>query len=179
MTNHIIEFCTLESIKESGMQSLLNRGVESGVADSQFFRILAHSPGYAESLFDALYRSLMDGDVDHNLKEIIRISLSRQAEDTYFSTLRSKKAQENGLTEERINAGCGDFLSDNNFSEAEKWALTYCHSMYTRPETINTDFYAEGKKYYSEAQIMELGSLIAFHYGMQMFFSTLKLTPEL
>ena len=44
-----------------------------------------------------------------------------------LSTLRSKKAQENGLTEERINAGCGDFLSDNNFSEAENcsiWALT-------------------------------------------------------
>ena len=59
MTNHIIEFCTLESIKESGMQSLLDRGVESGVADSQFFRILAHSPGYAESLFDALYLSLI------------------------------------------------------------------------------------------------------------------------
>jgi hypothetical protein len=29
------------------------------------------------------------------------------------------------------------------------------------------------KKHWSEAQIMELGAFIAFHYGMQMFMRSL------
>ena len=34
---------------------------------------------------------------------------------------------------------------------------------------MDAAFYAEGKQHYSEAQIMELGAFIAFHYGMQVF----------
>ena len=34
---------------------------------------------------------------------------------------------------------------------------------------VGGPFYAELKKHYTEAQIMELGAFIAFHYGMQMF----------
>jgi hypothetical protein len=35
-------------------------------------------------------------------------------------------------------------------------------------------FYDEMKKYWSEAQIMELGAFIAFHYGMAMFMRSLE-----
>ena len=51
---------------------------------------MAHAPGYSEALFDALYRSHVDGNVDHKLKEIIRVRLARQAQDPYFSNLRSQ-----------------------------------------------------------------------------------------
>jgi hypothetical protein len=33
--------------------------------------------------------------------------------------------------------------------------------------------YADLKRHWSEAQIMELGGFIAFHYGMQVFMRTL------
>jgi hypothetical protein len=33
------------------------------------------------------------------------------------------------------------------------------------------------KNYYTEAQIMELGGFIAFHYGMQVFMRTLNAVP--
>ena len=38
---------------------------------------------------------------------------------------------------------------------------------------VDKAFYDEMKKYWSEAQIMELGAFIAFHYGMQMFMRSL------
>ena len=47
--------------------------------------------------------------------------------------------------------------------------------MYLSPDNVDAGFYAEGKKHYSEAQIMELGAFIAFHYGMQAFARTLNL----
>jgi alkylhydroperoxidase family enzyme len=120
----------------------------------------------------ALIMSHADGGVDHRLKEIIRIQLARFAQDPYFASLRSKKARDAGLTEGQIEAGCGDY-EDAAFSEAEKCALRYADQMYLDPRKVDGAFYAELKKHYTEAQIMELGAFIAFHYGMQMFMRTL------
>ena len=41
--------------------------------------------------------------------------------------------------------------------------------MFLDADQVNKTFYDEMKKYWSEAQIMELGAFIAFHYGMAMF----------
>lgn len=145
-----------------------------GDANTTFLRILAHAPGYAEALWDAMAEALFDGGVDHRLKEMIRIQLAVTAEDPYFSTLRSKQAIADGLTEERITAALGDFGDDPQFSDAEKWALSYAHQMYRNPESVDGSFYDEGKRHFSEAQIMEMGGLIAIHYGMQVFMRTLR-----
>ena len=73
-----------------------------------------------------------------------------------------------GLSEERI-AASNRYENDDRFSEAEKWALRYAERMYLAPHEIDAAFYAELKRHYTEAQIMELGAFIAFHYGMQVF----------
>lgn len=163
-----------EALETPELKPLLERARELCVPDDLFLRILAHAPGYAEHLFDALYRSHALGDVDHKLKEIIRIALARRAGDPYFAGLRSKKAMDAGLTEDAIDAGCGDFDSDPRFSEAEKWALRYGLLMFTKPKAVNAAFYDEGRRHYTEAQIMELGAFIAFHYGMQLWMGTLS-----
>jgi hypothetical protein len=49
--------------------------------------------------------------------------------------------------------------------------------MYRNPEQVDAAFYAEGKTHYTEAQIMEIGAFIAFHYGMQVFARTLGAGP--
>lgn len=144
-----------------------------GGADSDFVQILAHAPGYAQAVWGAMAEALFEGTVDHRLKEMMRIQLASTANDPYFSELRSAEATESGLTEERIAAALGDFERDSQFTEAEKWALRYSYLMYRRPEDINNEFYEEGKRHFSEAQIMEMGGLIAIHYGLAVFMSTL------
>ena len=172
-----IDTVPLESLAQSSLRSLMDQARDLKVPDALFFQIMAHAPGYSEALFDALYRSHVDGNVDHKLKEIIRVRLARQAQDPYFSNLRSQMAKDAGLTEERIEAGCGEFERDKKFTKAEKWALKYSEIMYKEPNTVFVDFYEEGKKHYSEAEIMELGAFIAFHYGMQVFMRTLNAFP--
>ncbi|MBT4718037.1 MAG: hypothetical protein HN632_11845 [Rhodospirillaceae bacterium] len=156
-------------MSEAKLDKIRAQAVELGAVDENFIRVLSQVPGYTEALFDSLTRSHVDGAVDHKLKEIIRIMLARQAGDPYFGTLRSKPAAAAGLTEEMIEAGCGDFEADARFSAPEKWALRYAKLMYTKPKSVDTAFYAEGKSHYSEAEIMEIGTFIAFHYGMQVF----------
>lgn len=168
-----VDLIPLEEISHPKIKEMMALAAEYDVPDPRFFQIMAHAPGYAQAIFDAMYKSHAEGNVDHVLKEIMRIQLARQARDPYFAAMRSKKAMAAGLTEERIAAGYGDFAKDDSFSGPEKWALSYARLMYTDPKKVNGDFYAEGKKHYSEAEIMEMGAFIALHYGIQLFMRTL------
>ncbi len=162
-----------EEVRDPELLELFRQCEALGVPDALFPRILARAPGHAKALLRALLLSHTEGGVDHRLKEIIRVRLARTAGDPYFARLRSARAQQAGLDEARIEAGAGSFENDPRFTAAEKWALRYAREMYLNPEKVDTAFYAEGKQHYSEAQIMELGAFIAFHYGMQAFARTL------
>jgi len=167
-----------EEIRDPELRELIRRGEELGVPDALFSRILARAPVHAKALLRALLHSHTEGSVDHRLKEIIRVQLARTAGDPYFGGLRSARAEREGLDENRIAAGSGKFEQDPRFTAAEKWALRYAREMYLNPEKIDAAFYAEGKRHYTEAQIMELGAFIAFHYGMQAFARTLGVKPH-
>jgi len=171
----IIDPVPANEITDPKTREFLEQARALGVPDDRFVGLLAHVEGYAEPLFDALYRSHALGGVDHKLKEIMRVQLARLAKDPYFSGMRSKKAVEDGLTEDDIAAGDGKFEDDPRFSDGEKWALSYAWLMFREPKKLTRDFYDEGKKYWTEAQIMEIGAFVAYHYGMQVFMSTLKM----
>lgn len=170
-----IEPLTAEEIRDPELRELIRRGEELGVPDATFSRILARAPAHAKAVLRALLHSHTEGSVDHRLKEIIRVRLARTAGDPYFAGLRSAQARKMGLDEARIEAGAAPFDGDDRFSAAEKWALRYAREMYLNPESVDAAFYAEGKKHFTEAQIMELGAFIAFHYGMQAFCRTLAI----
>jgi len=167
----------LEKIEDEELRALLERAAMLGVPDALFCGIVARVPHYAKALLRAMLVSHAEGSVDHRLKEIIRVQLARTARDPYFSCLRSAKAIEQGLAEDLIDAGSGDYEHDPRFTEAEKCALRYAERMYLAPDEVDAAFYATLKQYYSEAQIMELGAFIAFHYGMQAFMRTLGAGP--
>lgn len=160
-------------IHDAELSDLIARCEALGVPDTLFPRILARAPVHAKAILRALLLSHTEGNVDHRLKEIIRVQLARIAGDPYFAGLRSARAIAAGLDEETIAATSGKFAADARFTAAEKWALLYAREMYLNPENVDAVFYAEGKRHYSEAQIMELGAFIAFHYGMQAFARTL------
>ncbi len=166
-----------EAVSDPELRDLIARGEALGVPDALFGRILAHVPSYAKALLRALVTSHAEGNVDHRLKELIRVQLARSAGDGYFAALRSAAAQRAGLTEAEVEAACGNFEDAACFSDAEKCALRYADRMYRWPDSINATFYAELKRHYSEPQIMELGAFIAFHYGMQRFMRTLAAAP--
>jgi alkylhydroperoxidase family enzyme len=167
-----------EAINDPEMRALIAQAEALGVPDDLFPRIAARAPEQAKPILRALLMSHAEGNVDHKLKEIVRILLARFASDKYFAALRSRKAQEMGLTEERIDAGCDTYETSDLFNEAERCALRYADQMYLDASRIDAAFYADLKKHFTEAQIMELGAFIALHYGMQVFMRTLEAAPK-
>ena len=168
-----------EAITNPELKALIAESEALGVPDDLFPRILARAPEQAVPLMRALIMSHGQGNVDHRLKEIIRILLARFANDKYFASLRSAKARAMGLTEQCIDDGCSFYEDDaKGFSAAEKCALRYADLMFLDANQLDKAFYDEMKKYWTEAQIMELGAFIAFHYGMQMFMRSLGAVPR-
>jgi hypothetical protein len=86
-----------EAITDPEMIELIAQSEKLGIPDDLFPRIIARAPEQAKPLMRALLQSHAQGNVDHRLKEIIRILLARFANDKYFSALRSRKAQDMGL----------------------------------------------------------------------------------
>jgi len=163
-----------EAITDPDLRALMAEGEALGVPDDLFSRTIARAPEQAVPLMRALIMSHAQGNVDHSLKEIIRILLARFANEKYFASLRSTKARAIGLTEQRIDDGCFAYEDDaKGFSDAEKCALRYADLMFLDANQLDKSFYDEMKQYWSEAQIMELGAFIALHYGMQMFMRSL------
>jgi alkylhydroperoxidase family enzyme len=163
-----------EAITDPELRALMAEGEALGVPDDLFPRIVARAPEQAVPLMRALITSHARGNVDHKLKEIMRILLARFADDKYFASLRSNKARAMGLTETRIDDGCFAYEdAAKGFSEAEQWALRYADLMFLDASQIDKAFYDGMKQHWSEAQIMELGAFIAFHYGMAMFMRSL------
>ena len=87
-----------EAITDPEMRELMARGEALGVPDDLFPRIAARSPDLTKPFMRALMMSHAEGNVDHRLKEVIRILLARFAGDRYFAALRSRKARDMGLT---------------------------------------------------------------------------------
>ncbi|MCZ7565897.1 MAG: carboxymuconolactone decarboxylase family protein [Burkholderiales bacterium] len=163
----------LDEIDDPELRALVERCAGLGVPDALFPRILARVPNYAKALLRAMLHSHYEGNVDHRLKEVMRVQLARFAGDPYFAALRSQRALDAGLDEATIAAGSGDYDDDPRFSEAERIALRYSDQMYLDPSKVDRAFYEEMKRHFSEAEIMELGAFIALHYGMQVFMRTL------
>jgi alkylhydroperoxidase family enzyme len=156
----------MEKIEDAELREMIARCDELGVPDARFGRILAHKPAQAKAALGAILHSHYEGNVDHKLKEVMRVQLARFAEDDYFASLRSKKAMAAGLTEEVIEAGCGDYDDSPLFSDAEKCALRFAEQMFLDASKVDAAFYDEMKRHFTEAQIMEIGTFIAVHFGV-------------
>lgn len=163
-----------DAITDPEMLDLMSKAREVGVPGDTFARIAARAPEQAKPIMRALLMSHTQGNVDHRLKEIIRILLARFANDGHFAALRSRKAAAAGLTEQRIDDGCFGYEDDSKgFSDAEKWALRFADLMYLDASQIDKAFYDNMKQHWTEAQIMEIGSFMVCHYGMQMFMRSI------
>lgn len=156
---------SLEEIRDPELKALIAECDTLGVPDQMLARVMARVPNMAKGTLRMLLASHAKGNVDHKLKEIVRVQLARFVGDPYFSALRSKQAQAAGLTEAEIAAGSGDYEDYAGFSEAEKCALRYAEQMFLDSSKVDAAFYDELRRHYTEPQIMELGAFIAFHYG--------------
>lgn len=72
-----------EEIQDPGLRELLRQATERGAPDPNFFRIMGHVPELARKTYEVWHEAFNRGTLDHRLKELIRVKMSRYVACSY------------------------------------------------------------------------------------------------
>ena len=147
------------------MRTEMERCAREGTPRPESSAVRAHVPAafwfFANSWKD-LFR---EGVVDHSLKELCRVYISRTVKCDYCGNQRSEKGRSEGLVEGQYDELL-NFESSDRFDERQKAALAYAEAIAWRMETDDA-FWDRLHSHFSEPELVELGCMIGLTLGQQ------------
>jgi len=162
-----------ESEKTEEARELIARAERSGAPDPRVVSIMTRTPAgrawvrYWSFIF---YEGLLPA----GLKELCRIRISVAHQCGYCSTVRSKVAEAEGLTEEKI-ANLAAYATSPLFDARERAALTFADLFKAGDDAIDDDsVYDTLRAHFSEEEIIELGLFCAEVDGAGKFVRSLE-----
>lgn len=163
-----------ENEKTEEVRGLVEQAEKRGAPDPRVVSILSRNPKAGVAWVRYWNTLLYDGLLPHSLKELCRIQISMAHHCGYCSTVRSKVAQSEGLTEDKVGKLL-EFETSEMFSERERAALRYAKLFKMGEEAIDSDaVYDELKRHFSEEEIIELGLFCAETDGAGKFVRSLE-----
>jgi AhpD family alkylhydroperoxidase len=164
-----------ESEKTPAARSLIEMAQQRGAPDWRVASIMARNPSAGLGWVEFWAKLLYEGVLPHKLKEMVRIRISVGHQCGYCSTVRSKVAAAEGLTEELI-AELLHYETSAKFSAREKAALRYADLFKQGEHAIDRDeVYAELKRHFSDEEIIELGMMCAQTDGVGRLVKSLNI----
>ncbi len=163
-----------EDEKTDEARALIAQAESRGAPDPRVVGIMVRNPKAGMAWVRYWNELLYDGLLPHTLKELCRIRISVAHRCGYCSTVRSKVAQAEGLTEEKV-AQLDDFENSAVFSPREKAALRYATLFKTGDDGVDSDdVYNQLRLHFSEEEIVELGLFCAETDGAGKFVRSLQ-----
>jgi alkylhydroperoxidase family enzyme len=166
-----ISYVDPSTIADPAMLAELDRCAREGTPRPESQAIRAHVPATFWSFANTWQSVFREGVVDHALKELCRVYVSRSVKCEYCGNQRSVKSQHQGLVEADYK-DLLDFEHSARYDARQKAALAYA-------ETITWDLPADDAlwqrlhRHFSEAELVELGYFIAITMGQQRWLRTL------
>ena len=155
-----------EDEKTDEARELIASAERTGAPDPRVVSIMTRHQTAGVPWVKYWHSLLYDGLLPHTLKELCRIFMSMEQECGYCSTVRSKVAQAEGLTEEKVRA-LPDFETSELFDARERAALRFARRFKLGGAAIDDDaVFDDLKEHFTEEEIIELGHLCAQADGM-------------
>jgi alkylhydroperoxidase family enzyme len=155
------------------MQVEMERCAREGTPRPESTAIRAHVPAafwfFANSWND-LFRN---GILDHSIKELCRVYVSRSVKCEYCGNQRSERGREGGLVEGKYDELL-NFESSETYSEREKAALAYAEAIVWTGEADDA-LWERINSHFSEAELVELGCMIGLTLGQQSWLRLLNI----
>lgn len=167
-----ISYFPIEQLDEE-MRAELERCARIGTPRPESSAIRAHVPAAFWSFANAWDGVFRNGVVDHALKELCRVYVSRSVKCEYCGNQRSEAAAKEGLSEAKYDE-LVNFESSDRYSDREKAALSYAEAITWR---LNTDdaFWDRLHSHFSEPELVELGYFISLTMGQQSWLRLLNI----
>ena len=78
-----IRMLDIEELQKTKLAPLVKKCLRHRAPDPAFHAMMGHNPDLSRSMYIAWGTVFNEGKIDHKLKEIIRVQLSRMADCTY------------------------------------------------------------------------------------------------
>jgi len=172
MASNRISYVQLEQMDER-MQEEMHRCAREGTPRPESSAVRAHVPAafwFFANAWDDLFRN---GVLDHALKELCRVYVSRSVKCEYCGNQRSERGREAGLAEGKYDELL-NFESSESYSEREKAALAYAEAIVWTGEADEA-LWERLYGHFSEAELVELGCMIGLTLGQQSWLRLLNI----
>lgn len=167
-----ISYVALEDMTPE-MRSEMERCAREGTPRPESTAIRAHVPAafwfFAES-WNNLFRN---GILDHDIKELCRVYISRSVKCEYCGNQRSEKGKSLGLFEGQYD-DLLNFESSSVYDERQKAALSYAEAIAWHLDTDDV-FWERMHSHFTEPELVELGCMIGLTLGQQSWLRLLNI----
>ena len=167
-----ISYFPLEDM-DAAMTAVMDRCAREGTPRPESSAVRAHSPGAFWSFEDAWDKLFRHGEVDHALKELCRVYVSRSVKCEYCGNQRSETAVASGLTEGKLDT-LMNFETSGDYSERERAALSYAEAITWRLDPDDA-FWQRLTQHFTEEELVELACFITLTMGQQSWIRLLNI----
>ena len=155
------------------MRAEMERCAREGTPRPESSAVRAHVPK-AFWFFANGWRDLFrEGVLDHDVKELCRVYVSRSVKCEYCGNQRSEQGRKLGLTEGKYDELL-NFESSEQYEERQKAALAYTEAIVWHLDTDDA-FWERMYANFTEPELVELGCFIGLTMGQQSWLRLLDI----
>lgn len=167
-----ISYVPLENMTPE-MRAEMERCAREGTPRPESSAVRAHVPACFWFFANSWNDIFRNGVLDHALKELCRVYVSRTVICEFCGNQRSVKAANAGLQEAHYD-DLINFEKSVKYDERQKAALALAEAIVWRLDTDDA-FWERLYRHFSEAEIVELGCAVGLTYGQQSFLRLLNI----
>ena len=172
MAKQRISYVALEKMTPE-MRAEMERCAHEGTPRPESTAVRAHVPACFWFFANSWNNVFRNGILDHALKEMCRLYVSRAVVCEFCGNQRSIKGQQAGLQEAQVD-DLMNFEKSAHYSERQKAALAYAEAIVWRTDT-DDGFWGRMHRHFSEPELVELGCAIGLTYGQQSWLRLLNI----
>jgi alkylhydroperoxidase family enzyme len=173
MTKQRISYIPLENM-DADMRKEMERCQREGTPRPESTAIRAHVPACFWFFADSWNNIFRNGILDHAIKELSRLYISRSVQCEYCGNQRSVKSTASGALIEDHVMDLLNFEKSAKYNERQKAALSYAEAIAWHLDTDDA-FWERLHRHFSEAELVELGCMIGLTLGQQSWLRLLNI----
>ncbi len=153
------------------MKAEMERCAKHGTPRPESSAVRAHSPEAFWAFADTWQSQFHSGVVDHAIKDLCRVYISRTVKCEFCGNQRSEKAATAGLQEQQYDQLL-NFETSDLYDDRQKAALAYAEAIAWGSQDLD-GLWDRLHAHYSEQELVELGCCIALTFGQQSWIRLL------
>ncbi len=156
----------------------MTRADEATPLEQGLMRIFANVPDLAKAFVKFGGAMKMTRTLSPRLVELVRLRVAFHNQCRSCMAIRYTEAANDGVTEDLV-CSLERPAQATNLTDAEKAAIDYGERFATNHLSIDDAVYDNLRKHFTEAQIVELGTTVAFFVGFGRLAATWHMVEEL